>query len=136
MFPGCRLRVRSLEQITATLGSPHTLSPGCWCSLENCSTPDGGPLSLVMHKSYEICVIVAHALPRRYVTEGMFRASHRAECDPAGSPREGAHLPGAPFHSFAAAAAQPLRSGEAARLRFQLLPTAYRFAKVLVHACS
>ena len=65
----------------------------------------------------------------------MFRASHRAECDPAGSARAAATLPDAPFHSFTAAAAQPLKSGEAARLRFQLLPTAYCFAKVHMESC-
>ena len=66
----------------------------------------------------------------RYCTEGMFRASNRAEVCPAGSPREAAHLPGAPFHSFMRADAQPLPPGQAVRMRFQLLPTAYRFAKV------
>lgn len=66
----------------------------------------------------------------RYVTEGMFRASHRAEADPSKGPRAAATLPGAPFHSFEAHSAQPLVPGEAARLRFQMLPTAYRFAKV------
>ena len=66
----------------------------------------------------------------RYVTEGTFRASHRAECSAEGTPREAAHIEGAPFHSFLAAAAQPLPAGEAARVRFQLMPTAYRFAKV------
>ncbi|CAL8463886.1 g3421 [Coccomyxa elongata] len=65
----------------------------------------------------------------RYVTEGMFRASHRAECSAEGTPREGAHIEGAPFHSFLEAAAQPLTPGKAARMRFQLMPTAYRFAK-------
>lgn len=60
----------------------------------------------------------------------MFRASHRAECSAEGTPREAAHMKGAPFHSFLEAAAQPLTPGEAARIRFQLMPTAYRFAKV------
>jgi hypothetical protein len=39
-------------------------------------------------------------------------------------------MEGAPFHSFLKADAQPLPAGEAARVRFQLMPTAYRFAKV------
>ena len=76
----------------------------------------------------QICV---HTTRNRYCTEGMFRASNRAEVDPAGSPREAAHLPGAPFHSFTRADAQPLPHGQAVRVRFQLLPTAYRFAKVI-----
>jgi hypothetical protein len=73
--------------------------------------------------------------PGRYVTEGVFRASHRAEADPSNDPRAAAHLPGTPFHSFTAAAAQPLAPGEAGLLRFQMMPTAYRFAKVCFLAC-
>lgn len=72
----------------------------------------------------------------RYVTEGMFRASHRAEATPEGTPREAAHLPGTPFHAFTAAAAEPLPAGRAAQLRFPLLPTAYRFAKVIGNSTS
>lgn len=67
----------------------------------------------------------------RYVTEGMFRASHRAECSAEGTPRQAAHLEGAPFHSFRAADAQPLQPGTASRISFLLMPTAYRFAKVI-----
>jgi hypothetical protein len=63
----------------------------------------------------------------------MFRASHRAECAPEGTLRAAGHLPGAPFHSFTAAAAEPLPPGQPGRLRFQLLPTAYRFAKVCIY---
>lgn len=60
----------------------------------------------------------------------MFRASHRAESSAEGTPREAAHIEGAPFHSFLKKDAQPLTHREAARVRFLLMPTAYRFAKV------
>ncbi len=57
-----------------------------------------------------------------YVTEGVFRALHRAEgALPANIPETG------PPHSFSRADAQHLSPGEAARVRFELLPTSYLF---------
>ena len=58
------------------------------------------------------------------------RASNRAEADPAGDAHGTAWLPGAPFHSFSRGDAAPLRPGVPARVRFELLPTAYCFAPV------
>lgn len=58
------------------------------------------------------------------------RASNRAEADPAGDARGTAWLPGAPFHSFSCSDVSPLRPGAPARVRFELLPTAYCFAPV------
>jgi len=37
---------------------------------------------------------------------------------------------GAPFHDFKKTSAEPIPSGEAVQIRFQLMPTAYTFAKV------
>ena len=39
-------------------------------------------------------------------------------------------LAGAPFHDFKKTSAEPIPSGQAVQVRFQLMPTAYTFAKV------
>ncbi len=59
----------------------------------------------------------------RYVTEGMLRALHRRE-----TPGPALHRVVGPSRSFARGDAQPLVPGEAAVLRFALLPTSWRFA--------
>ncbi|DBA77051.1 TPA: hypothetical protein ACH3X1_009638 [Trebouxia sp. C0004] len=66
-----------------------------------------------------------------YVTEGMFRVSHRKEypAPPNGDSRAKASLPGEPFHSFSQRDAQETPAGAAVRCRFQLMPTAYCFAQ-------
>ena len=63
----------------------------------------------------------------------MFRASHRKEygSPPQGHPRARASLPGEPFHSFTQADAQHMPQAAAVLCRFQMLPTAYTFAKVI-----
>lgn len=68
----------------------------------------------------------------RYVTEGMFRASHRKEYSspPQGHPRARATMPGEPFHSYTRADAEAIPQGAAVLCRFQMLPTAYTFAQV------
>jgi putative CocE/NonD family hydrolase len=58
----------------------------------------------------------------RYVTEGMLRALHRKE-----TPCPLHHRTTWPFRSFARRDAAPLVPGEAALLRFALLPTSWRF---------
>ncbi len=60
----------------------------------------------------------------RYVTEGMLRALHRKEQDP-----PDAYRAAWPWRSFTRADAAPLVPGQAATLRFALLPTAWGFAK-------
>ncbi|KAL3161955.1 hypothetical protein ABBQ38_009037 [Trebouxia sp. C0009 RCD-2024] len=67
----------------------------------------------------------------RYVTEGMFRASHRKEYSspPQGHPRARATMPGEPFHSYTRADAEAIPQGAAVLCRFQMLPTAYTFAQ-------
>ena len=42
---------------------------------------------------------------------------------------------GAPFHDFRKVSAQPVPPGEPVRVRFELMPTAYTFAKVRLQAC-
>eukprot|EP00898_Chlorokybus_atmophyticus_P004091 jgi/Chlat1/4683/Chrsp3S05620 len=63
-----------------------------------------------------------------YITEGVFRAIHRKERQP-----EGVYyfntMPGVPYHSFFKTDAQRLEPGVPALLRFDMLPTAFRFAK-------
>ena len=68
----------------------------------------------------------------RYVSEGMFRASHRKQygSPPQGHPRARASLPGEPFHSFTQADAHNMPQAAAVLCCFQMLPTAYTFAKV------
>ena len=67
-----------------------------------------------------------------YVTEGMFRVSHRKEypTPPIGDPRAKASLPGEPFHSFSQKDAEETPAGAAVLCRFQMMPTAYCFAQV------
>jgi len=64
-----------------------------------------------------------------YVTEGVLRAAHRRARarPPRGAPREFAHVPGTPFHSFEASDVAPLVPGEPARVDLALLPVGYRF---------
>lgn len=66
-----------------------------------------------------------------YVTEGMCRASHRAESSPPDpkDPRSRAVLPGHPFHTHMEADALPMPQGRPAQLRFAMLPTAFTFEK-------
>jgi len=59
----------------------------------------------------------------RYVTEGVLRAIHRAE---APAPRN--YRTTWPWRSFARKDAKPMPIGEPQRIRFALLPTAWRFA--------
>ena len=62
----------------------------------------------------------------------MFRVSHRKEypTPPQGDPRARSNLPGEPFHSFREKDAQETPVGAAVLCRFQMMPTAYCFAKV------
>jgi putative CocE/NonD family hydrolase len=60
----------------------------------------------------------------RYVTEGVLRALHRKESEP--EPRQNWSWP---FRTFARADAAPMPKGEPQRLRFALLPTAWRFKR-------
>ncbi|KAL0052970.1 hypothetical protein WJX82_010541 [Trebouxia sp. C0006] len=66
-----------------------------------------------------------------YVTEGMFRVSHRKEypTPPIGDLRAKASLPGEPFHSFSQKDAEETPAGAAVLCRFQMMPTAYCFAQ-------
>ena len=57
-----------------------------------------------------------------YLTEGLFRAVHRAEADPAGLPYDMGPAP----HSFRRADAMPVRTGERMEVRFGLFPVAAR----------
>lgn len=68
----------------------------------------------------------------RYVSEGIFRACHRKEHErpPQGDPRAKAVLPGEPFHTFNREDAADMPQGQAVFCRFQMMPTAYCFAKV------
>jgi uncharacterized protein len=59
----------------------------------------------------------------RYVTEGVLRAIHRAEVDAPANYRTTW-----PWRTFARKDARPMPVGEPQRLRFALLPTAWRFA--------
>ena len=65
----------------------------------------------------------------------MFRASHRKEYHPPPpqDPRCKSSLPGEPFHSYTQADAQKTPAGAAVLCRFQMMATAYCFAKVLLH---
>jgi hypothetical protein len=54
-----------------------------------------------------------------YIDEGVFRVIHRKETDPRSLPYE----PLGPAHSFRREDAEPMRPGEAASIRFSLLPT-------------
>ena len=45
-------------------------------------------------------------------------------------------LAGAPFHDFKRTSAQPIPSGQAVQVSFQLMPTAYTFAKVNISSKS
>lgn len=69
----------------------------------------------------------------RYVTEATFRASHRKEYEqaPEGDPRSKAALPGEPFHTFSRQDAADIPQGHPVLCRFQMMPTAYCFAKVM-----
>ncbi|MCB8836110.1 CocE/NonD family hydrolase [Aurantimonas sp. VKM B-3413] len=60
----------------------------------------------------------------RYVTEGVLRALHRHTKEPPENQRWTW-----PFRDFSRADAEPLPSGEPARLRFALLPVSWRFQK-------
>lgn len=60
----------------------------------------------------------------RYVTEGMLRALHRRE-----APMPRLHQVVGPYRSFARADSAPLVPGQAATLRFALLPTAWLFRR-------
>ena len=52
-------------------------------------------------------------------------------CNVASSPQASVcATAGAPFHDFKQTSAQPMPPGEAVQVRFQLMPTAYTFAKV------
>jgi putative CocE/NonD family hydrolase len=57
----------------------------------------------------------------RYITEGVLRALHRAE-----APCPRFEQRAWPYHPFSRAAAAPLTKGKVERLRFALLPTAWR----------
>lgn len=60
----------------------------------------------------------------RYVTEGLLRALHRAECAPTEK-----HRTTWPVHPFTRAAAQPIVPGEPVRMRIALLPISWGFKK-------
>jgi uncharacterized protein len=60
-----------------------------------------------------------------YLDEGVFRAIHRKEVDPASLP----FTPLGPAHSFLRRDAEPLRPGEAVTLRFALYPTSILLRK-------
>jgi len=66
----------------------------------------------------------------------MFRVSHRKEYPypPPEDPRAKSSLPGEPFHSFSEKDTQEMPAGAAVLCRFQMMPTAYCFAKVLITA--
>ena len=67
----------------------------------------------------------------RYITEGIFRASHRKVHVPKSSaPRHKATPVGHPQHSFNEADSQELSKGELVECHFTMLPTSYCFSPV------
>lgn len=97
--------------------------------LKDDTTVSGHPvLTLMLESDQPDAVVIAYledVAPdgtRRYVTEGMLRALHRAE----GAPPE-TYKATWPYHACSRADAEPLAPGESARIRIAMLPTSWCF---------